>query len=677
MLSSCGGPTGNNRGPTGPRLFVVAFDGLDPRIVKSLMDAGKLPNFARLSRRGGFRELATSTPPHTPVAFSTIISGTDPGEHQIFDFIHRETDGDGRTGAVRPFFSTADTFSEPLQLGPLSLPSRVPLGPWQLPLERGATRLLRRGTAFWDYLAENGIDTDVYYVPSNYPTVAPQGVGRFRAISGMGTPDLLGSYGEFTFFGPERQESVGGGRFVKLPSGGRHRVETKLEGPPNFLRNTAGLRKTPMLAAKLTIVRDPHNRVAKISVSGSTVLLAEGEWSDWIVVQFPTGMPGSTPLAAVGAPTSVRGIVRMYLKQVHPGIELYVSPVNIDPVEPANAISSPVEFSQQLAGRHGRFYTLGIPEDNNALRHKALTEDEYISQCRLVEEERTAQYRQALADFQAGCLFFYFGTTDLMQHMFWRDRDAQHPGRDAEQAEKYGEVVTDTYLGTDRLVGDALDVMKPEDVLIVFSDHGFTTFRRGFNLNSWLLETGFIKLSSGSPSGNVETRFNMDWSKTTAYGIGMNALYLNMEGREKFGIVKRNAARSALQQLRDKLLTVRDEDGTAVIDRVDLVEDIYPGADPEIAPDMIIGYHDGYRASWATVLGDMPRDVIEDNLDRWSGTHLINPEQVPGMLLTSRPIDAEKPSIADLAPTILDVFGIPTPQRMSGQTFFASPSKRI
>ncbi|MEX0610886.1 MAG: alkaline phosphatase family protein [Pirellulales bacterium] len=665
LLTSCGGTAGESP-PSGRRVLVVAFDGLDPRILRSLMATGRLPNFSRLAQVGSFQQIATSTPPHTPVAFSSIISGTDPGTHQIFDFIHRDPKPD-TNAPLRPYFSTAEADSSEHQRA-------ISLGGWRLPLSGGGVRLLRQGKSFWDYLVARGIDTDIYYLPANYPPQSPQGPGRFRAISGMGTPDLLGTYGEFTLFTPDaprRGRTVGGGRFAYLELVG-DRGSAELIGPPNFLRQPGASGEAEPMKAAIEIVRDRTNAFARIRISGQTVLLKEGEWSDWIPVEFATGVPGTTMLKATGAPTSVWGMVRLYAKQVHPKFELYVSPVNIDPLRPANPITVPASFSGELARRYGRFHTLGIPEDTKALSHGALGEDEFLAQARSGMKERRKQFRGVLADFRRGCLFFYFGASDLVQHMFWRDRDPEHPGRVPEQAERYSGVVDDVYVEADQVVGEALSASRAGDTLLVMSDHGFTTFRRGFNLNTWLLQQAFIKPQPGNWQGANHLLVNVDWSKTRAYGLGMNGVYVNLAGREKHGIVKAAAKRSVLGEIRDKLMEARDINGTPMIRRVDLVEDLYPRADPSIAPDLIVGYNDGYRASWETVLGEMPRELVVDNLDRWSGEHLIAAELVPGILLTNRKIAVDEPTIRDIAPTILAAFDIPLPAEMTGQNLFAS-----
>jgi predicted AlkP superfamily phosphohydrolase/phosphomutase len=650
------------------RVLLVAFDGMDPRIVASLMAAGRMPNFARLAKMGSFSRIATSNPPQTPVAFSNIISGSDPGLHQVFDFIHRDPNPPDTNLPLRPYFSTAAAAASPRRWS-------IPLSSWQLPLSGSATELLRRGPAFWDYLVAQGIDTQVYYLPSNYPPRAPRGPGRFRMTSGMGTPDLSGSYGEFTLFtpnAPRQGRTVGGGRFVFL-SMLDDRGRAELIGPANFLRTPDAAGVIEPMKLLLNFVRDAEHRVAKITVCGATVLLNEGEWSEWIPVEFSAGIPGGSVLGAVGAPTSLRGMVRLFLKQAFPKFELYVSPVNIDPLQPVNNISIPASLAGVLARRHGRFYTLGIPEDTKALSHGALDEDQFQAQCELAMQERIAQYRQALAEFTSGCLFFYFGATDLLQHMFWRDRDERHPGRVPEQAARYGHVIDDLYVGTDKLVGEALAAVGPNDLLIVLSDHGFTSFRRQFHLNSWLRDNSFLRQSPAVATAQDAMFPGVDWSATTAYGIGMNGLYLNCAGREKHGVVRDDARRSLLAEIRDKLLDVHDHDGTPVVTKVTLTEDAYPAADPRIAPDLIVGYNDGYRASWDTVLGGMPPILVEDNLDRWSGEHLIDPDLVPGMLFTSRPITVSSPCVSDVAPTILAAFGIARPPQMTGQNLFASP----
>ncbi|MHC4774890.1 MAG: alkaline phosphatase family protein [Planctomycetota bacterium] len=665
MLCSCGAPSGSAPVGRRGRVLILAFDGLDPRIVRQLMAQRRLPGFARVASEGSFKAIASSSPPQTPVAFSNIISGADPGSHSIFDFIHRDPNPAGTPLAVMPYFSMSAA-SDPASAVSL------PLGRWRLPLSGGEMKQLRRGPEFWDYLVKRGADVSVYDMPATYPPPEVQGKGRFRCVSGMGTPDLLGGYGEFTMLdtdAPLRDRLVGGGRFVHLAMR-KDRATATLQGPENFLLEPQEGKRPEKMTVELSIVRDPDHDVAKIEVGDRMVLLNAGEWSDWVQLDFETGMPGSTALSAAGAPTSIRGMVRFYLKEVRPGFKLYVSPINIDPSDPINPISSPSGLSKRIAKRDGLYYTAGIPEDTKALSHGALNEDEFRQQAYLVLEERAEQCRHALGGFGQGCMLAYFGTPDLVQHMFWRDRDPQHPGRLPEQGDRYRDVIDDLYVACDGIVAQCLPHLRDEDTLIILSDHGFTTFRRGFSVNTWLVENGYMKVRDPGRMGQGEMFVNTDWSRTRAYAMGLNSLYVNLRGREKYGTVGPGRKRAVMDEVAQALLGAKDDDGSAVVARVEIVEDVYPNADATIAPDMVVGYADGYRSSWDTALGGMPEQVIEDNLDRWSGTHCIAAGLVPGMLITNQPVVAEQPALWDIAPTVLDLFGIATPPEMRGRPLF-------
>jgi predicted AlkP superfamily phosphohydrolase/phosphomutase len=365
--------------------------------------------------------------------------------------------------------------------------------------------------------------------------------------------------------------------------------------------------------------------------------------------------------------------VRSFVLSFHPALELYISPVNIDPLDSAMPISEPTSFARELADRHGRFYTLGIPEDTKAFTHGALPAEAFIDQAALAGGERLKLWRAALAEFRAGCLCFYFGASDLMQHMFWRDFDTEHPAHDAEEAARHGAIVPEQYEQADARVGEALAVLREGDTLLVFSDHGFTSFRQGFSLNSWLVEQGYLHLVD--PSGRnhssdaaSEAMFaGIDWGYSQAYGLGMNGLYLNQQGREKFGSVKPAENKALCERLREELLQVRDAEGKPVFDRVDRTFELYPGANSRLAPDLILGYADGFRASWETVLGGMPGETLVTNREQWSGEHLISARLVPGVLVSNRKLNTTDPHLRDLAPTILQLFGLKPIAAMTGK----------
>jgi predicted AlkP superfamily phosphohydrolase/phosphomutase len=619
---------------------VLGIDGLDPALVEQFMRAGKLPNFSALAARGGFARLGTSLPPQSPVAWSNVITGMDPGGHGVFDFIHR----DPRT--MMPYLSTSTV--EP--------PSRsVRVGNWVFPLWGGGAKLLRHGRAFWEYLDERGVPAVLVRMPANFPPVE----SGARTLAGMGTPDLAGTYGTFSFYTDDlfvAPGPVNGGRnyAVRVED---HTVRAPLHGPYNTLRKDA-----PQAAVEMTIHVDPAEPVAKIVLPGRQIILREGEWSDWVRVEFEL-----LPYLA-----RVRGICRFYLKQTHPRFALYVSPVNLDPAEPALPISTPDDYSRDLARAVGSFYTQGIAEDTKALSTGTLNEDEYLAQARIVFDEQAALFRRELAAFRSGLFFFYFSGVDANSHMFWRAADAAHPGHDAQRDTKYAGVLEEWYVQMDGIVGEAMRRLDADTTLIVLSDHGFAPFYRSLNLNTWLLEKGYLALKEGVSRSEAGEYFaGVDWTRTRAYALGLNALYLNVKGRERDGAVEPGPqAEALLAELQRELLALRDPaGGQPVVSRVDRAAQAYRGPHAKDAPDLLIGYSRGYRAGWASVLGGLSADVLEDNTESWSGDHCMDYRVVPGVLVSSRKPRADA-TLVDIAPTILAEFGIARPETMAGRPVF-------
>ncbi|MBI5865231.1 MAG: alkaline phosphatase family protein, partial [Planctomycetes bacterium] len=606
-------------------MLVVGMDGLDPTLLRRMMDEGRLPNFARVAAKGTFNSLGTSMPPQSPVAWSNFISGSDPGKHQIYDFVHRKPDVPDPQ-VIDLYLSTSDI--RPVRRWYSSfVPDRVPLPgtAWQLPLEGDQLVSLRRGPSFWDDLIRAGIDTTIYRVPANYPPppvqrplwkrlVTPFGGAPLRCLCGMGTPDVNGGYGEFTVLREDMlddEEFVPGGRFVRLDVR-QHHASASLEGPPSpFIRPefTKADRKRGITRAVVDVVRDPTDDVATIQIDQTRVLLRAGEWSGWVPLELRPDLKGEGFVASVGGPTRVPAMARLYLRSVHPNLELYVSPLNIDPQNPAQPISTPSDFAAEISELAGRYYTQGIPEDTKALRSDAMTEDDFLEMVRLLATERTKQYRQALAQFDRGFLFFYFGHTDQLSHIFWRDIDPGHPGRKPEQEGKYVDVIEKVYEEMDERVGEALAALHDDDLLLICSDHGFSSFRRGVNVNRWLAGEGFLaELSAEQTAENSAQHLLLpyvDWSRTRAYAVGINSIYLNLRGREKKGIVDPKDAPALLREISEKLVALRDADAgdAQVVVRTYITAQEYPGADPAIAPDLLVGYSQNYRGSWATVEG--------------------------------------------------------------------------
>ena len=619
---SCSGTTGQKR------VIVLGLDGMDYRLVRELMQRGEMPNFSALAKTGGFAPLATSMPPQSPVAWSSFITGMEPDDHGIFDFVHRDA------SALTPYLST--TKSTPGSFA-------INVGGFRLPLSSGSVTSMRHGRPFWDVLEERGIETTVIRMPANFP---PSDSASLE-LSGMGTPDVLGTYGTFSYYTSDPYGLVG-----KTISGG---VAVSIDVVGGVARATLGGPENPFrsapetLSAEFSLHLDPALPFAKLELGNEHRLLAEGGWSDWVPVDF------------VMAPMqTLRAMARFHLKRVRPYLELYVSPLNIDPMHPALPIASPRKYASELARATGRFYTQGMPEDTKALESGVLTRAEFLEQARITHEENRRQFRHVLSRFERGLLFYYFGNVDQVSHMMWRPRDLQHPAYNASADRPYARVIEDLYIEMDTLVGETIRALNPSDTLVVMSDHGFTSWRRAVHLNSWLRDQGYLTVRGASTNAQTNLFDHVDWSRTTAYALGLNAVYLNVQGREGHGSVPSASRDAMLDELTRKLLAMVDPDtGQRTIARVYRTaarrETVNHAA---IAPDLLIGYADGYRTSGTSAEGGLPRLVVEDNTGEWTGDHCIDPQFVPGILLTNRALRKPAPSLTRLTEAIMAEFGI-------------------
>jgi predicted AlkP superfamily phosphohydrolase/phosphomutase len=558
------------------KVIVLGVDGMDPGFVERHWR--DLPHLDQLRREGSFQRLATTTPPQSPVAWSTFITGLDPAEHGIFDFVHRDP------VTHEPFLSTDRT-----------LPPRFTLwaGPYRLPLSSPRIESLRKGKPFWQTLDERGVPVTILRMPVNYPPL-PYG----KELAGMGTPDLRGTQGTFSFYTDGSEETtrpVSGGLIRKVEVVAHH-VALQVEGPPNTLRKDGGY-----ATVTLDVDVDQERAVARVAAGEEVAIVRQGEWSPWLPADFPL-----VPRLA-----SARGMFRVYAKQLHPGFEVYVTPVNIDPLKAALPIAHPASFASGM----GRFYTQGIGEDTAALRQGVFTHDEFLTQSRLVLNDEMQLLRRMLDGFRDGFLFFYFCSVDQNSHILWGKYEAQ---------------LLQFYRAMDNAVGEVRR-REPDADLMVMSDHGFSSFERAVNLNTWLLGQGLLARDAGGA---------VDWAYTKAWAIGLNALYLKGADRE---------------DVRQRLLALRDPENGAVV--VETVTEIRPAeGNRAVAPDLVVGYAPGYRASWQTGLGEVPDVVFETNTDAWIADHCIDAARVPGVLFLSRGLAAPAPSLKKLSGVILSLY---------------------
>jgi predicted AlkP superfamily phosphohydrolase/phosphomutase len=609
-------------GATNRRVIVLGIDGMDPNFVEQHWDA--LPNLDQLRREGEFKRLQTTMPPQSPVAWSSFITGMDPGGHGIFDFVHRDPD------TLAPYSSMAQAAEGGRWIS---------VGPYRLPISAGTVVSLRKGKPFWQILSEHRVPTHIIRMPTDFPPVHCE---AGFSVAGMGTPDLRGTFGTFTFFTDEasqKSRNVPGGEIVHVDLKEDLAI-LRLRGPEISLRKD----KAPSYV-EITAHVDPEQPAARFDIGETQLVLRQGEWSDWVRVRFPL-VPG----------VSAAGMVRLYAKQLHPRFAIYVSPVNLDPSDPELPVTAPESYSRELAKKIGLFYTQGMAQDTAAFRQNVFTHEEYIRQSRSVSEEHLKLLRHEIERFRSGLLFFHFFGIDQDSHMLWG---------------KYNDDLLNTY----RMVDDAIGWVRrrvPDATLIVMSDHGFSTFDRAVHLNTWLMKEGFLVLDDPGKVGNEELFAHVDWSRTQAYSVGLNGVYLNLEGREREGSVMAGAeADLLLKKIAARLLEARDpETGRPMVGGVTLTRADFHGEMLEKAPDLIVGYMPGYRSSWQTALGAVPAAVVENNTEAWRADHCIDARFVPGVLIGNRKSREADPRLWDLTVSLMQEFNVKAAPGMIGRSIY-------
>ena len=611
------------------KAIFLGLDGLDPNLCERWMAEGKLPHLSRLRDQGSYARLRTTFPALSPVAWSTFATGVNPAKHNIFDFLNRDL----------------RTYAPELSSARILPPSRVlKIGKWSIPLSRPSVEMRRKSEPFWKILGRHAIGSTILRVPITFPPDRFAG----RLLSAMSTPDLRGTQGSFSWFStrPEALTCEGGVRFALQPCD---------DGLLGVLPGPDSAQIT--FRVKLTQVGSER----ELKIDGQTWKLQVGEYTPWLRLRFSAG-----PLS------SVRGIARFLLTSVEPDVSIYVTPVEIDPENPALPISHPSYYAVYLAKLIGSFATLGMAEDTWALNEGAIDEDAFLKQSKLIQEEREAMFFGALDRTRRGVVACVFDTSDRVQHMFFRYLD---PRRSEVGPSRHADVIEKLYRDMDRVVGRTLQYVDKDTALFVLSDHGFCSFHRGVNLNAWLHQNGYLSLRAElRESGDYFD--GIDWSGTRAYSFGLGGVYVNLRGREAGGIVTREEVASLKAELIEKLSGLRDEKtGEVAIQRVYDASAVYRGPYLDAAPDLLPGYAPGYRASWGAAVGRVSAAVFEDNNKCWSGDHCVDPEAVPGVIFSNRDLKGANPGIEDLAPTVLDLFGIEAPKWMEGRTLLPLPAR--
>jgi predicted AlkP superfamily phosphohydrolase/phosphomutase len=669
---SCSGTSRRADSRFAQKLVILGFDGMDPHLLKNWMDEGKLPNIAQLAKGGGLFPLQTTHSPESPTAWASFATGVNAGKHNIYDFLIRDTTS---------------------YIPDLGMVTRTP--PKFLfnyfPVSKPKLTSIRGGTSFWVTAGRQGVRSDMLTVPVTFP---PEDVVNGHMLSGLPLPDIRGTMGTFSYYATdlsryEEGNTEMGGILKRLVFDG-DQASSDLDGPPSPIvkqQIEAIRRKGPTLSeseraqlAELQAVQDVRlpltvrwDRAAKsatIELDGQTIRLEQGKWSPWIDLTFK-----------VNFIVRLHGMTQMLLVNAGSELQLYVSPVNFKPDQPPVPISSPASFSGDLFRAIGNYRTLGWAEATWALNENRMDEKTFMDDLMVAFDDRARVILNRLDAKDWDLLIGVVESTDRVQHMMWRLIDPKHPLYDPALASQFGDSIERVYKRADDFVGEVVKRVGPGVPVMIVSDHGFHSWRKAVNLNTWLVQNGYMGLKGQDPKdkklsdlfGGGTFWENVDWSRTRAYAMGIGQIYFNVRGRESQGIVSPGAEASALaDELSRKLVTMQDpDDGAAIVRAVYKRDDIYTGPFLHNAAELQVGMNEGYRVSWQTTLGGSPPGIVYKNDRKWSADHGGYDFAITsGVLVTGRPINTVTPRIIDIAPTVLRYFGLSIPADIDGKPLY-------
>ena len=647
---------------------------MDPRLVQKWMDEGKLPNMQKIARGGsGVRPLGTTHSPESPTAWASFATGVNAGKHNIYDFLVRDT------GTYLP------------DLGMVHRePAHFILN--YITISRPEIKSIRGGTSFWVTAGKAGVRTSELTVPVTFP---PEEVPNGEMLSGLPLPDIRGTMGTFYYFGTDLSRYEEGntefGGILKRLVFDADTAQTELVGPPNPIvrqqirelraqhpqgdgSETDKMRLAELEAREdvrlpVTIHWNKAGKSATIEIGDSSIHLAEHEWSKWINLDFSINML-----------LRVHGMAQLYLISAGPELQLYISPVNFKPDAPPTPMSYPPSFSADLFERLGPYRTLGWAEATWPLNEDRIDEKVFMDDLFRAFDDRAQVILQRLDTKQWDLLVGVIESTDRVQHMMWRLLDPQHPMYDKALAARYGDSIERVYRKCDEFVGEVMQRVDPSTLIVIVSDHGFHSFRQSVNLNTWLVQEGFMAIQGQQPGDKkLQDLFgggtfweNVDWAHTKAYAMGLGQIYLNRKGREGQGIVTDADATQIEADLANRLMTMTDpKTHQRMVDAVYKREDIYKGPFFDNASELQVGLADGYRVSWQSTLGGAPPGIVYPNMKKWSGDHgSYDYKQTSGVLISSRKLESADPNIMDIAPTVLKYFGVPIPSDIDGKPLF-------
>lgn len=541
-----------------------------------------------MAEAGKYARFTVSDPPQTEVSWTSIATGANPGVHGIFDFVHRDP------ASYTPYVSLL-----PTQRSKLGVQFTQP----------------HRANTIFEEAANLGYPATSLWWPATFPANPGSPV---RTIPGLGAPDLLGRLGVGVLYSdnPDLHNPDWKTQVQLLKSTGKGRFTGLLQGPE--------LKPGQFAQVDFSLEMSDHKR--QLSIGKQSIELQVGQWSPLFEVEFKLGFL-----------FKVKAVTRAILTQTQPELRLYLLPLQIHPLASAWRYATPPGFVKETWKTCGPYLTLGWPQDTTALEEGHINAEQFLALCEGIFAGRECVLMQQLQYFKEGVLGIIFDDLDRIQHMFRRDRP---------------DILADWYQKLDKLVGrveQRLAAISPKARLLTLSDHGFSEFTYKVDLNRWLIDQGYLSPKPGLPTGGKGSLQDIDWSRSQAYAVGLNSLYLNLQGREGQGSLPPEAIELALEKIKSELLAWQGPDGATVLQRVLLKHEAFQGPLTPYGPDLVLGYAPGYRASSETGLGKWEAETIRVNTDHWGADHCIDSLSVPGVIFSNLGLHGiEKPSFTDI-----------------------------
>ena len=572
------------------RTIILGLDAFDPRFFERLVEQGKAPNLAKLAENHGYARLAVSNPPQSEVSWTSLATGLNPGGHGVFDFVHRDP------ATYTPFISL--------------LPTKKSFAGVQFVPASTATTL-------FEHAVRKGFPATSLWWPATFPARPESPVST---IPGLGTPDIQGKMGVGTCYAPDPDLAPKRSKtaFAMLVSTAKGRYRAEIRGPARKKGDTT---EAAAIEFRLELKDGAGGRMF---LGNQVIDLVEGRWSPILELTFK-----------IGVLFKVHAITRVLLTQSKPDPVLYFLPLQIHPLHPLWRYGTPQDFVRKTWKGAGPFLSLGWPQDTTGLEEGCMSDEQFLDLCDSIFRAREAALFLQLRDYQEGVLACVFDSLDRIQHMFLRDRP---------------DIVESWYVKLDSLAGRVLEYIQqnlPGDTqLLVMSDHGFTAFDHKVHLNRWLIDNAYLTPKDSQRSSSL---LDIDWSRTKAYALGLNSIYLNLKGREGQGIVPVDQVEMVMQEINDGLASWLGPDHRQVVHHSYTRGEALQGGLIGYGPDLLVGYSPGYRASQQTGLGGWEVGSLEPNQDHWGADHCIDPQFVPGVLLSNRSLEnLPAPSFKDI-----------------------------